>query len=275
MLSLNTNMTSLIVQKNLAAATKGLNSALEKLTSGFKINHAKDDPANYAVMKNIQAKLSSWEVAENNMMIGSCMLETASSNAELIQNHITRIRDLCEQSVNGTYGEDSIKAIKSEISSRLEEINRIRRSTDFNGIKLFGELSENGDIIPKTINIQVGIDSSSSSRIGIDTSLALPDLNDFENLDITNPNILDRIDGALSELSIYQVKIAASSNRLEYAMDSAEVTTRNLTSSLSTIRDADIAKVSSDFVKFQIMQQACATLLATANQMPALALQLL
>ena len=128
-LSLNTNLTSLMVQKNLNNATKGLNSAIEKLTTGYKLNHAKDNPANYAMSKNIESKISSWNVASENINIGNNLLETASSTSELISQHIIRIRDLCEQACNGTYGENSKKAIREEIDARLDEISRIRENT--------------------------------------------------------------------------------------------------------------------------------------------------
>lgn len=275
MLSLNTNTTSLMVQRNLAKATKGLNSAIEQLTTGYKLNHSKDNPANYAMMRGIETKLSAWDVAQDNMMIGNNLLETASDCASLIENHVIRIRDLCQQAANGTYGKSSINAIKAEIQGRLDEIDRIQSSAEFNDIKLFGEVQENGEVKRKTINIQVGIDSSESSRISIDTTLDLSGLNNFLDSDITNPEILDRLDNVLSDLSAYQVKIGASQNRIECALDFAEVMTRNLTSSLSTIKDADIAKVSSEYIRYQILQQASATLLATANQMPSLALQLI
>ena len=267
MLSLNTNTTALMVQKNLQKATEGINNAMKQLTTGYKLNSAKDNPANYAIAKNMESKLRSWSVAQDNMMMGSDMLETASSSATLIENHIIRIRDLCEQACNGTYGEASINAIKQEVASRIEEINRIRESTEYNDIKLF----ESG----KTINLQVGIDSSASSVITVETGLSSSILDNLAELDVTSPESLDYLDNALSDLSAYQVKLGASQNRLEYALEYADVTTTNLTSSLSTIRDADIAKVSSDLIRYQILQQACATLLATANQMPALALQLL
>ena len=275
MLSLNTNTTSLMVQRNLAKATAGLNNAIEQLTTGRKLNHAKDNPANYAIMRQMETKLNAWEVAQDNMMLGTNMLETASDSAALIEKHLMRIRDLCMQSSNGTYGESSINAIKAEIQGRLDEIERIRGSTEFNDINLFGEIDGEGNTISKSINIQVGIDSSASSRISVDTTLDLSALNGFENVDITNSEVLDRIDGILSDVAIYQTKIGAAQNRIEYAAEYSEVMTRNLTSSLSTIRDADVAKVSSDLIRYQILQQACATLLATANQMPALALQLI
>ena len=275
MLSLNTNLTSLMVQRNLNKATAGLNSAIEQLTTGYKLNRAKDNPANWSMMKQMETKLSSWNVAGENISMGCDMLETASSCADLIYTHITRIRDLCEQSCNGTYGANSINAIKAEIEGRLAEIDRIRSSTEFNGINLFGEKSENGVILDKNINFQVGIDGSESSRITVNTALHLESLEGFDRLDITNPEVLDRIDSIIDDVSAYQVRIGSAQNRLEYALDYVDTMTLNLTSSISTIKDADVAKVSSDLIRYQILQQACATLLATANQQPALALQLL
>jgi len=275
MLSINTNTTSLMVQKNLRKATEGLNNAIKMLTTGSKLNSAKDNPANYAMAQQMKTKLSAWSVAQDNISMGNDLLETASSSAELIYKHTVRIRDLCEQACNGTYGENSVNAIKAEVQARLDEISRIRESTEFNGIHLFGEKNGEGNMTPKTINFQVGIDGSESSRISADTTLYLNNLEDFENLDITDSSTLDKIDEILDELNSYQVKIGASQNRLEYALDFAEVSSKNLTSSLSTINDADIAEVSSEFIRYQILQQACATLLATANQMPAMALQLL
>ena len=275
MISLRTNLTSLMIQRNLVSAQKGLNTAIEQMTTGYKLNHAKDNPANYAMMKNMETKLRSWEVASDNISIGYEMLETADSNATLIGNHLIRIRDLCEQAANGTYGEASIKAIKAEVAARTEEINRIRANTEFNDIKLFGEYDSNGNIIPKNINLQVGIDGSENSRISVNTTMDLSEVSDIEDWDVTDSSCLDKLDKMLNVVSDYQVEIGASQNRLECALELASINSERLTSSISTIRDADIAKVSSDYIKYQILSQACVTLLATANQMPSIALQLL
>ena len=102
MLSLNTNMASSIVQKNLKKATAGINNALRQLTTGYRINSAKDDPANYHIMRQMEVKLKAWEVAQDNISIGNNLLETAGSCAELIYAHVSRIRNLCEQACNGT-----------------------------------------------------------------------------------------------------------------------------------------------------------------------------
>ena len=264
-----------MVQNNLKKATLGLNNAMEQLTTGCKLNHAKDNPANYAMLKKMESKLSAWQVASENISIGYNMLETADSNAELIGTHLMRIRDLCEQAANGTYGNISINAIKSEICARVDEINRIRDNAEFNDIKLFGEYDGSGNLINNEVNLQVGIYGDSSSRICLDLSLDINDIDEIKNWDITNAESLNSIDTLLNKVSDYQTKIGATQNRLECALQLAEINSSNLTSSISTIKDADIAKVSSDFIKYQILQQACATLLATANQMPAMALQLI
>lgn len=257
-----------MVQRNLEKATKGLNTAIEQMTTGYKLNSAKDNPANYAMMKNMETKLRAWSVASDNISIGYDMLETAESNAELVGNHIIRIRDLCQQAANGTYGEQSVKAIKAEIQARKDEISRIMDNAEFNDIKLFSNTSSD-------INIQVGITGEESSRISVNTSLDLSGIDDMDDWDVTDTECLSKLDNMLNEVSDYQVRIGASQNRLECALELAEINTTNLTSSISTIRDADIGQASSDFIKYQILQQACVTLLATANQMPSIALQLL
>lgn len=137
MIGINTNLGSMIVQSNLSTSTKALNQAIERMTIGFKINHAKDNAANYSISTSLSSKLSSYEVALDNVMLGSTIVDTASSNLSLITEHLQRMRDLAEQAANGTYGADSLNAIQSEINARTEEIKRVMTNTEYNGIKLF------------------------------------------------------------------------------------------------------------------------------------------
>jgi len=143
MVSINTNLSSLIVQQNLTNSTKALNQAIERLTTGYKINHASDNAANYSIANNMTSQLSSYEIAQDNVSMGMDMVQTAMDSMNLIQNHLSRIRDLAEQASNGTYGQDSINAINQEVQARLEEINRIVANTEFNDIQLLeGEKGE-------------------------------------------------------------------------------------------------------------------------------------
>ena len=139
MLNINTNMPSLIAQRSLNNSTKLLNQAIERMTTGFKINHASDNAANYSISTNMGVRLSSYAVAEDNVAMGLDLLSTAGGSLDLISDKLTRLRALAEQAANGTYGEQSLKAINTEANAIVDEIERIYSTAEYNGIKLFGE----------------------------------------------------------------------------------------------------------------------------------------
>ena len=145
MISINTNLGSLIVQSNLNASTNALNTAIERMTTGFKNNGAKDNAANYSISTNMSTKISAYEVAEDNTMTGLDLVVTASDSLSLLQERVQRLRYLQEQAANGTYGDDSLNAINQECNSLVDEINRIYLSTEYNGINLFLEQTINAD----------------------------------------------------------------------------------------------------------------------------------
>ncbi len=136
-ITINTNLSSLITQSNLKQSTFGLNQAIERMTTGFKINGAKDNAANYSISTQMSTKLSAYQVAEDNAATGLDLLTTAMDSLDTVSSNLSRIRDLAEQAANGTYGESSLKAIQLEINARLEECNRILETTEYNKIKLF------------------------------------------------------------------------------------------------------------------------------------------
>ena len=113
-MKINTNLSSLIVQSGLKASTNGLNTAIERMTTGFKINHAKDNAANYAINTKLSSKLSSYYAAQDNASMGLDMMTSAMENLDLISSHLSRIRNLAEQAANGTYSGESLRAIQSE-----------------------------------------------------------------------------------------------------------------------------------------------------------------
>ena len=280
-LTINTNMGSLLVQRNMASATNSLNKSIERMTTGYKINAAKDDAAGYFVAKNMQVQLSSTSVAQDNCDIGTNLLSTVENNYDLLTTHLQRIRDLTEQAANGTYGQESIDAIKSEIQARLAEMDRVASSCEFNGIKLMdGSAGE--------INIQCGIDSTVNSQIKLSAGLFADSVastlmgvsaKDFLTQFTAGGNkyntALDQVDKAIKTISTRQTQIGAYQNRIESASDALNVRFEQTTSALSTIRDADVAEESSAYIKTQILQQASASLLATANQTPSIALNLI
>ena len=329
-LTINTNLSSLIVQSNLNKSTNALNLAMERMTTGYKINHASDNAAGYSIAKSWEAKLGSLDVAADNAATGADMLSTLEDHYALVSTHIQRIRDLTEQAANGTYGTQSKEAIQSEIEARLQEVNRIAANCEFGGQNLMDGSLEN-----KSIAIQVGLDSTAAKsqielagnlfakgdiralftfKAGDDMNLAAgwnPGLTtaektamveadkteeeiDAADADKAFKNIatycaglgegensksaaqmLEVIDNVINRISKRVTTLGAAQNRVESAIESIAVQSENITSSLSTLRDADVAQESSNFLKAQILQQASATLLATANQSPSIALNLL
>ena len=286
-LTINTNMSSLVAQSNLSKATSSLNKAIERMTTGYKINHAADNAAGYSIATNWETQLGSLDVAADNAATGADMLTTLEDTYSLLTSHLQRVRDLTEQAANGTYGSQSLKAIQSEITARLEEIDRISANCEFNGLKMMdGSMGE--------IALQVGLYSSADSQIVLSEDL-------FKQADIATlfgddietiaqncsgigadgtiqggqSAMLDKIDEVITEISGRVTTLGAAQNRIDSAIESIDVQSENITSSLSTLRDADIAEESSNYIQSQILQQAAATLLATANQTPSIALNLL
>ena len=289
-LTLNTNIISLKVRGNLATATDGMNTAIERMTTGYRINCSMDDAAGYSIAVQMKADLGSYNVAADNTQIGSDMLTTLEGNYDLLNSHLQRIRELTEQAANDTYGTDSRQAIQAEIMARCEEITRIAKSCNYNGLMLM-----DGTAPTDGYNIQVGIDGAETSRINLGPELfedcsattifdkvkagltptALAEkcagLNDADRA----YQMLSILDSAMAEISTRVTVLGAAQNKLESAASSIEVATVNQTSSLSTIRDADISEESTAFIQQQIIQSAASTLLATANQSPSIALDLI
>ncbi|MCM1003462.1 MAG: hypothetical protein NC408_03890 [Candidatus Gastranaerophilales bacterium] len=137
MLSINTNLPSLIAQTSLKTSTNKLNTAIERMTTGCKINSAKDNAANYSIATNMTTKIGAYQVAEENVAMGLDFITTASDSLDLIADKLSRLRALSEQASNGTYGASSLNAINSEANSIIDEIVRVYNSAEYNGIKLF------------------------------------------------------------------------------------------------------------------------------------------
>lgn len=137
MITINTNLSSLLAQRSLADSTSRLNLAIERMSTGYKINHAKDNAANFAISTNMTTQIGAYMVAEDNVAMGLDMLGVATSTLELIEDKFTRIRDLQIQTNNGTYGEQSRKAINSEINALIDEIHRLYNTAEYNGMRIF------------------------------------------------------------------------------------------------------------------------------------------
>ena len=136
MIGINTNLGSLIVQSNLKKSTNALNTAIERMTTGFKINHAKDNAANYSISTNMSSKISAYQVAEDNINLGLNMLLTASESLDIISSGLSRLHQLAIQANNGTYSDTSLAALKKEAQAIIDEMYVIHNDTNYNGINL-------------------------------------------------------------------------------------------------------------------------------------------
>lgn len=284
----NTNTASLMVQKNLNDATTSMNLSMERMSTGLRINSAKDDAAGMAVSSGLEKQVKGAVVAQANAQMGSSLLTVTEGSLGVIQSNLLRIRDLTEQAGNDTYGADARKAISAEVGARIDEINRLAKVADFNGINLLNG-TKTADL-----RLQVGMNGSGDDVIALDKAIFAAAGTSTIGLygagattaskaafltalagSTTAATLLKDVDKSIDNIVDRKTKIGAAQNRLSSAMEGLKVQEINLTSSNSAIKDADIAAESSSFVKSQILQQASASLLSQANQIPGIALTLI
>lgn len=297
----NTNMSALKTQKNLNNASNSLQTALERMSTGLKINKAADDAAGLYVATNLNTQISGSKVAKNNISTGNNVLSTLEGDLDVIMDNLNRIRDLSVQAANSIYDESAMGAMKDEIGQRLQEIDRISLASNFNGLQLLagkGQLADNG------LRLQVGANADSaanaislekaffaktdSSTLGSSYKGQLPNGSKLTankglsgNLELAFANAssaaqyINIIDAAIDDISSKKSTIGATMNRLDAALTSLTTVIENNTAAKSTIMDADIAEESAEYTKQQILQQTSSALLVQANQLPSLALNLI
>ena len=282
-LVVNTNVTSTIVQKNLTNANSGVSKSVQRLSTGFKINKAADDAAGLAIAQGMKSQVSGTLVAEDNTQHGINLLQTAEGDLATIQENLQRVRDLTVQAANGTYAADEKAMIANEVNARMNEITRIAKVSKFSSITLLDT-----DKTADAVTLQVGANTGADNQLSIGdclikaTATALNAhftstyINDtaFASSSAANTFIAD-VDSAISKVSTARSKLGAYQNRLETTLNSLSTRYENLSSSLSTIQDTDVASETANLTKQQILQQMSASLLATANQNPSIALNLL
>ena len=275
----NTNIPSMQVQRNLNAATSNLNTAIERMTTGLKINRAADDAAGLFVASGLETQIRGSEVAQGSIQTGINILQIAEGDLSLLEEHVLRIRDLATQAASSYYTDEARDAMEAEATQRVAEINRIAAASNFNGLELLSADATD------TIRLQVGPNSEATTNAitltgvfgdatATDDGIGALDVTKLGAADTAAALIAD-CDTALGKITTRRSSIGAVQNRLESAYDSLIVQVENLSAAKSTIMDADIAKESSEYTKQQILQQASASLLVQANQAPSIALNLI
>lgn len=274
-----TNVPSLIAQNNMTTATNKMNQAMERMTTGYKINSAKDDAAGLYVATSLDKNIRGSKIAQQNVQMGNDMISVAEGDLSGIQDNLLRIRDLALTAANGIYDQASINALKAEVEARVAEIDRMSAVSEYNGKKLL-------DGTVTKVSLQVGANATTNDVIEIEdifgksTASALGVATDTIATAFVPDNItglqdfVKTVDTALETVQTKRTAIGAIQNRLDSASSSLTTTIENLTSSKSTIMDADIAAESSEYINGQILQQAAVSLLVQANQAPQAALSL-
>ncbi len=265
---INTNTLSLIAQNNLNKSQATLGTAIERLSSGRRINSAKDDAAGQAISNRFSAKINGLTQAARNANDGTSIAQTTEGALNEVNDNLQKIRTLTVQAKNGTNTDSDKQSIQDEIKQRLAEIDRISEQTEFNGIKVLSK--------DQSLSIQVGADDKQT----IDIELKKMDsaelkMDDYDVTGADTDTLLATVDAALSTVSSLRSGLDAVQNRFDSVVNTLNSTVVNLTASQSRIQDADMATEVSNMSKGNMLQQAGTAVLAQANQSPQNILSLL
>ena len=286
---INTNLLSLTTQNNLNKSQSSLGTAIERLSSGLRINSAKDDAAGQAISNRFTSNIKGLTQASRNANDGISIAQTAEGSLNEINNNLQRIRELSVQAQNGTNSGSDIDSIQSEVNQRLDEINRVASQSQFNGIKI---LASTGSAT--TISIQVGANDDqkiditikgnsswnkfdSAGVTGTTAGLASGETRaeKAKGFDVLATDVLASIDDALKAVDTQRSDLGAIQNRFESTISNLSNTITNLSAAQSRIQDADYATEVSNMSRAQILQQAGTSVLSQANQVPQGVLSLL
>lgn len=281
-LVVNTNIAAMTANRNLNSNTKKTLESMERLSTGFRINHAKDDVAGLQISEILRTQIRGLDMALRNTQDGASMLQVAEGGFETITENIQRIRELTVQGANDTYSSTERTAIAKEIVQRMADISQIANTSRFNGVSLLDgtqssfiiQIGCNGTT-NDTFQLSAALQTATGSALGLTVgSITVAAGGVFATGDNAR-TYLATIDAALNSMFERRSTVGAFQNRMDSIINNIEITKENLSASESRIRDLDIAKETSTLTKNQILQQASVSILSQAMQAPQLALNLL
>ncbi|KHT01977.1 flagellin [Pectobacterium brasiliense] len=291
MAAINTNIMSLVTQNNLNKSQSSLGTAIERLSSGLRINSAKDDAAGQAIANRMTAQVKGLTQAARNANDGISLTQTAEGNLNEINNNLQRVRELAVQAASDTNGSTDRTSIYTEMKQRLDEIDRVAKSASFNGTSLLDGSASGG------INIQVGANTGANEVIRIDSG-SLVNATTTSGSGLASgvstavdaisggtgsiggsgglaQTIVTNVDAALKAVDTARSNLGAVQNRFESTITNVNNTINNLSNARGRIQDADYAVEVSNMTKANILQQAGTSVLSQANQVPQTVLSLL
>src|SRR5690606_26050804 len=270
MLTVNSNIASLNAQRNLQGSTNALTTAMERLSSGSRINSAKDDAAGLQISNRLTSQINGLNVAARNANDGISMAQTAEGALQEATNILQRMRELALQSANGSNSTEDQASLDAEYQEMIEELGRIADTTSFgskDNLLLDGSMAtvafQVGAYSNQTIEIDCSVDVSGLTAVGDITTAA------------NAQTEIDAIDADIATIDAFRAELGAVQNRFESTIANLQNISENVSAARSRIMDTDYAVETANLTKNQIMQQAGTAMLSQANQLPQAVLSLL
>ena len=283
--TINTNLNSLNAQRSLNSSQMSLATSMQRLSSGLRVNSAKDDAAGLAIAERMNTQVRGMNAAVRNANDGISLAQTAEGSLGKVADALQRMRELSVQSANATNSNSDKDSLDKEFGELAKEIQRIQNATTFNGKHVLGleagamqfQVGANttaNDTIDVTtvdmttdpgITVVAGTDNTGSGRAAIDASASLATIH----------TVMDNIDAALNNVNAQRATLGASQSRFDSVISNLQVSVENQTAARSRIMDADFAAETANLSRTQILQQAGTAMVAQANQMPQQVLKLL
>jgi flagellin len=265
---INTNVASLNSQRQLMKSSNTLSTTMERLSSGLRVNSAKDDAAGLAIANKMNSQIRGMGVAQRNANDGISLAQTAESGMGEMTETLQRMRDLGIQAANtGAVSSSDREKLQTEFKQLNDELTRIVKNTEFNGKKILaGDLSAG-------VNFQVGANTSSDNQIKVSVASMAATLADVTSAaigsDATASDILsavDKIDAAIQDIDTSRAKLGAIQNRFTTTISNLSSSVENQAAAKSRIMDTDFAAETATLSRSQILQQAGTAMLGQANQ---------
>jgi flagellin len=283
---INHNLSAMFANRTLGVRSEEIQTNIEKLSSGLRINRGGDDASGLAVSEKLRSQIRGLNQAERNIANGVSFIQTSEGYLQETQDILHRVRELAVQSANGIYTAEDRMQIQVEVSQLVDEINRIASHAQFNGMNILtGRFARDAeDTGANIMQLQVGANMDQSERLYIGTMTAQAlglegaqggtDMISISTVESANQTI-GAVDSALRTVSKQRADLGAYQNRFEEASKGVAIAAENLQAAESRIRDVDMASEMVEYVKNQILLQSNTAMLAQANTKTQAVLQLL
>ena len=279
-LSINTNIASIDAQRNLSASQSSLATSMQRLSSGLRINSAKDDAAGLSIAERMNAQVRGMNVAVRNSNDGISLAQTADGALAQVSNSLQRMRELAVQARNSTNSSSDKDSLNKEFGQLQSEIQRVLGGTTFNGKHILGTDATK-------LNFQVGANTTTNDTVSIttsnmnkDTTMTNVTYSTSASIDSSNDSsaigkVIDNIDKAIDDVNDTRATFGATESRFDSIISNLQSSVENQTAARSRIMDADFAQETANMSRANVLQQAGTAMIAQANQQPSQVLTLL